>query len=52
MAWQLDFAMYPADGFVATEGCVELSCIDWLTSGEPQWAMVVEFSDIVQASSS
>ena len=25
--------MYPADGFVATEGCVELSCIDWLTSG-------------------
>ena len=50
MAWQLDFAMYPADGFVATEGCVELSCIDWLR--EPQWAMEVEFSDIVQASSS
>ena len=24
MAWQLDFARYPADGFVATEGCVEL----------------------------
>ena len=50
MAWQLDFAMYPADGFVATEGCVELSCIDWLW--ELQWAMEVEFSDIVQASSS
>ena len=48
--------MYPADGFVATEGCVELSCIDWLTSGggggEPKWAVEVEFTEIVQASSS
>ena len=35
MTWQLDFAMYVADGFVAIDSCVELSCINWLTSREP-----------------